>query len=344
MSDRQKQSLAELHNDLCLYIGVEAVARTLVPDLVRSGNSLRADSLRGNTAEGPRQAFSIILTGEHRGRWRDFGQDVGGDLIDLIEYTRRTTKRDAARYARGLLDSPSRPKPVISESAGAARSAADEAEAIRMANRMWTSAQPITGSPGARYLTEARALTYHAPDVVRYHPTLWHGPSGVRYPAILAKLVFPDSGEFRGVLRLYLDPDAPAKARIDKPRSMRGPVAGAACILGPEHPRVVLCEGLETGLSIQEAFRDQLCVLAAGSQSNIRAARLPSFARELIDARDGNIPDSISDHTAQRITKALHAHGLPVRTVSPPKGWDFNDLHRHAGLDAVRALIEGRRP
>jgi hypothetical protein len=223
----------------------------------------------------------------------------------------------------------------------AAEPTEDPAQAIEAARRMWESAHLIGETHGARYLRQARGLDHHAPRAVRYHPNLWHGATGRQFPALVAAMHNPDTGAFCGVLRLYLDPDQPEKAPVDRKRAMRGACGGAAVALSAQRPTVIVCEGLETGLSIQEAMRGEAQVLVAGSISNMGALAVPPYARRIIDARDGNPPDSKAEQAAERATERLKAHGRPVATAAPTPPDDFNDVHRRDGLAAVRALIEG---
>jgi hypothetical protein len=57
---------------------------------------------------------------------------------------------------------------------------------------------------------------------------------------------------FAGVHRTYLSPDG-LKAEVEPNKLSLGALAGGCVALGPLNPRLIICEGVETGLSILQA-------------------------------------------------------------------------------------------
>ncbi len=245
----ERPNLADLHAALIDRFGVETVARSLVPDLVRIGNSLRADTIRGNTPDRkPNLAFSILLTGPNAGRWHDWGSGRRGDLVDLHAEANGWTLGKAANAVRAKLGlSPDEIQAAArSREAHPVPAVETDIEALEKAARMWKGRQALEGSLAERYLREARGLSGPFPKTIAAHPRLFHGPTGEAWPALLARFEQLD-GSLAGVLRIFLDRDGRGKGPVDKPKLMRGPCAGAAIHLAPAGEVLGIAEGLENG-------------------------------------------------------------------------------------------------
>ena len=75
------------------------VAEYLLPGGKRKGQEWKAGSVDGDAGD----SLGVHLTGPKAGVWRDFAQDVGGDLIDLFMHARRCSLGDAIREAKAYL-------------------------------------------------------------------------------------------------------------------------------------------------------------------------------------------------------------------------------------------------
>jgi energy-coupling factor transporter ATP-binding protein EcfA2 len=111
---------------------------------------------------------------------------------------------------------------------------------------------------------------------------------------------------------------------------------------------VILAEGIATAWSIASALEDEdAAVVATLSGNNLEAA-----GRAILEARGDNPPElviaaDLGDggepfHLAREAAKHL---GAKLAVPTPPegrdaRGWDFDDLRRDRGLDAVRAALE----
>ncbi len=102
---------------------------------------------------------------------------------------------------------------------------------------------------------------------------------------------------------------------------MLGKCAGGAVRLAPAGPELVLSEGIETGLSVQQATG--LPVWATLSTSGLRAVILPPATTVVTIAADG---DEAGEVAAQAAARRFIAEGRAVKIARPPKGMDFNDL------------------
>lgn len=340
MSGRRRRgpSFSELHEQLRDCLGVEAVARQLVPNLRPTGSCLRADGLHGNTLEGPRQAFSIQLAGPHAGKWTDFGAGLRGDLVDLIAAVHDTSLPDAAKRARQMLAGQvAEPRDTRRPAPAAVKIEAEE-DRIEKARFLWRQALPIAGTLAGRYLSEIRDLPGPYPSALRFHPRLLTAQSGTAWPALLGAVTQAD-GRLTGFLRYYLEPGSARKAPLRLTKLMTGRCAGGAVWFDPPGEIVAVGEGIETGLSLRQALDGSVPVGAAGSVDNIGALLLPSRTRIVLLCEDGNPPGSFAAAATERSVQRLRSRGLEVVRARPPAGTDFDDLRRGRGLAPVREIL-----
>lgn len=197
---------------------------------------------------------------------------------------------------------------------------AELAKRSAQARAIWQEAAPIRGSIAETYL-RGRGITCALPETLRFHPEAWHRETARRWPALVALV---EGGEGFAVHRTYLRADGTGKADIDPPKAMLGPTAGAAVRLSDGPGRLVLAEGIETGLSLLCGLLDgPVTVWAALSTSGLRAVHLPAQAGRLTIAPDGDAPGRAAAHD---LAERAHALGWAVGLLDPGNGADWNDI------------------
>jgi len=75
------------------------VAEYLLPNGKKKGQEWKAGSVAGE----PGESLGVHLTGAKAGVWRDFAQDIGGDLIDLFMHVRGCNLAAAINEAKSFL-------------------------------------------------------------------------------------------------------------------------------------------------------------------------------------------------------------------------------------------------
>ncbi len=191
---------------------------------------------------------------------------------------------------------------------------------IRQARRIWDESLPVAGSLAETYL-RGRAISIPVPDTLRFHPNCWHSPSARRHPALVGKV--ERHGRPVGVMRTYLGPNG-GKAQVEKPKMALGVCAGGAVRLSGRSGPLVLCEGIETGLSLLEGLQDASPrVWAALSTSGMAGLVLPRDPSELVLAPDGDAPGR---EAANKLAARACAAGWRVRIMRCSDGSDWNDL------------------
>ncbi len=155
------------------------------------------------------------------------------------------------------------------------------------------------------------------------------------------------AGELLNVQRIAAD--KPADGGPDKLFQRGGRKSGLWCLLGDAAGAATLlvCEGWATGASLHEATGYPVAVAfdAGNLASVVRVLHnLHPAARILVcgddDAataeRTGTNPGRSKATAAAKAVRGLAVFPSPL----PAGGSDFNDLHQHAGLAAVRACID----
>jgi hypothetical protein len=203
---------------------------------------------------------------------------------------------------------------------------AERRKRIGQARRAWAEAQPIEGTLAERYL-RARGIRRPLPPSLQFHGKAWHGPTAKRFPAMVAAVTLEGEAEPVAVHRTYLT-EPGRKADLGKEAKLSlGPIGQAAVRLSDGAGPLVVAEGIETALSLADAFAGLSPRVWAGlSRNGIAGLRLPVRAGELIVAPDG---DDTGRQAAEELATRAHAAGWRVRILPPPgEGLDWNDAAR----------------
>ncbi|MTJ04533.1 MAG: hypothetical protein FH759_07565 [Sediminimonas qiaohouensis] len=191
------------------------------------------------------------------------------------------------------------------------------------AESAWREAVAVIGTPAEAYLTH-RGLTHAAPNNFRFHPFAWHGPTAQRLPAMIAPVVSLSGPSSPAIHRTYLQTDGNGKADVSPNKLMLGATAGGCVRLSAEGGPLVVCEGIETGLSLLSGLIQRpATVVAALSTSGMRGLSLPNAPGQLIVAADG---DPAGEMAAECLAERANALGWCVELLRAPEGKDFNDI------------------
>ena len=190
----------------------------------------------------------------------------------------------------------------------------------RFARDIWAKSKPAPGSIVEIYL-KGRGITAAIPLTLRYHPGLKHGPTGLFLPAMVAGVSSVPDQKVVAIHRTFLRADGKGKARVSNAKMMLGPCGGGAVHLAPAGETLAIAEGIESGLSVQQATG--IPTWACLSTSGLKGVVLPPEVRTVIIAADGDEPGfKAAEVSAARLTR----EGRKVKIAKPPIGRDFNDL------------------
>jgi hypothetical protein len=192
---------------------------------------------------------------------------------------------------------------------------------IRYARSLWESSRPIAGTIAEKYLREARGITSALPRSLRSFPLLKHREYVWPFPCLCAGIQAPD-GTFVGVSVAWLCADATDKAPVDPPRKVFGVLNCGSVRLARADEIVVICEGVETGLSLAQAC-PELSVWCALSASNLARVEIPKAVRTVIIAADN---DERGEQAAQAAARKFFTEGVDVKIARPLGAKDFNGM------------------
>ena len=197
--------------------------------------------------------------------------------------------------------------------------AAYEAAQHAKARNLWAAGKPICGTKGEDYL-RGRGITCPLPPSLRWVADAYHSFSGRWVSAMVADV---STG---GVHRTFFEKNGTRLERNAK--MMQGPCAGGAVALSEAQGPLVVCEGIETGLSLLSGLLTvPATVWAALSTSGMRALHLPADPGALIVAADSD--DGGAGHEAgQALAERAHRLGWQVSLWPAPDGMDWNDVLR----------------
>ncbi|MGV8997289.1 MAG: DUF7146 domain-containing protein [Parvibaculaceae bacterium] len=187
------------------------------------------------------------------------------------------------------------------------------------AHQLWCNALPIAGTAAASYL-RARGITCQLPETLRYFPLCRH-TTGQHLPAMMALV---EGSNSVAVHRTFLCADGSGKAQMEPTKMMLGSCAGGAVRLSQTNGSLVICEGLETGLSLLSGLlQGPATVWAALSTSGMKSLKLPPRPGQMIIASDGDAAGRMSAHA---LASRADAMGWRVSLFPAPEGCDWNDV------------------
>ena len=188
---------------------------------------------------------------------------------------------------------------------------------LQRARGIWSQGLPIEGTHAETYL-RGRVITCALPDSLRWLPDTYHTPSGAFCSAMVADV---STGGIHRTFFTKKGERLPQSAKM-----MLGPCGGGAVRLSESSGPLVVCEGIETGLSLLSGLLSgPASVWAALSTSGIKSLTLPPTPRELIIATDSD--DSGAGHAAgNRLASDASARGWKVSLMPAPDGMDWSDV------------------
>lgn len=202
------------------------------------------------------------------------------------------------------------------------------------ANSCWNETLQADGTPVEAYL-RGRGIFCRLPTGIRFHPDCWHGPTARRMPTMVSAVRGEDGfgapeQAVSAVHRTYLEPDGKGgwrKASVQAAKLMLGQTRGGHVELASTAPcnPLVVCEGIETGLSLLSGLLDRpATVWAALSTSGMKSLRLPANPGHLLPTPD---PDPAGMTAARGLAVNARALGWRVGIISPSRdGVDWNDV------------------
>lgn len=250
-------------------------------------------------------SFTIFADGT---RFFCFGCGASGDVLDFIQRSNGVGLREAA----DMLGAGSLPSVEVRD-----LPKDDKPERIEEARKIWRNAVPAAGTPAESYL-RARGLHLPIPASIRF-ARLPYGKRGREYPCLVAAVGAVDN-KLVGIQRTFLNGAGTGKAAVPKAKLSLGRVSGGAIRLAPCAASLVVCEGLEDGLTLMQEMGRAVWVAAGASM--LPNMQFPQGVRSVVIGADG---DEAGEAAARKAADAFTGRGLQVRIIRPLG--DFEDFN-----------------
>ena len=193
------------------------------------------------------------------------------------------------------------------------------------AKQLWCMTCSPQGTPVETYLKSRLGDNFKdIPAPLRFIPNLKHTPSGGYYPSMVAAVSHYPNKEVTAVHRTYLSCEGNSKAILETPKMLLGNSKGGAIHLTPVQDELIVCEGIEEGLTLLSLFNKAVWV--AGSASLLGSLILPPLplASLVYIAED---KDLAGKKNAALLKSRLNEEGRRVLTLKSPEPYeDFNHL------------------
>lgn len=246
------------------------------------------------------------------------------DVIDFVRAIHRCGFLDAVKHICGTI-----PALAVARNRERAKKL-DRAHLVMTMNYarfQWQDSVPIEGTPAELYLRQ-RGITGPIPPALRYgRVPLWIDPrTGKKGPINHALIAGcrDVSGRVTGIQKTLLQ----AGGRLAEVRSQKqslGQIRGGAVRLGPEASEVIVCEGVEDGLTIQELLPSTPVWVALGT-GNMPNMILPPGIKRVLVAGDNDAPGRAA---VERACEAFKEQGRHAAAIFPGHAFgDFNDQLR----------------
>lgn len=331
---------------------IESVAAEILPRGHREGHDwVEASTSKGGLGDSLR----VCISGARAGTWAHFANNnKKGDPLELVSYVLFDgDKRKAIAWAKSYLGldgaDPARIKQARLKAAAVRKNAQEEERKHREATQkyvkaLWLRAEADIVNTAVDYYLRGRGIDIrhlaHFPRALRFARDLKH-KSGEHFPAMVAAIV-NNSGEQVAVHRTYLkhaEDFRVVKADLGESAKMvlgsyaggyipisRG-ASGKSLKDAPAGDRVILCEGIEDGLTLALA-QPRARVLVTISVNNMRNIILPETVRTVVVAADNDAAGSAAANALDEAVQGFIDQGRDVYVVRARGGKDFNDMLR----------------
>ncbi len=259
------------------------------------------------------------------GQWRDHAIGVGGGNPASL-YAYLFTGDDYGAAFKVLLDDP---LVTALAASGVTAPPANVATPLKRlpaklaeVRRAYDEAVGLSGMPAATYLQSRGLRPNEAWDGLR--ASVQHYPGVGACPALLAPIDDLE-GTLIGLHRTYLTLHG-HKLGVPDPRRTLGYVKGGAIRLGHATDELIICEGLEDGLSLFQQMDGAIAVWVAGGTAFLSLMMIPPEISKLTVAADNDEP---GERAALKAADTFAIGNRDVSIMRPePAFKDFNDQLR----------------
>ena len=255
-----------------------------------------------------------LAVSDAKEKFNCFGCGAHGDVVDFVRLKEGVDARSAAEiiasqtatYASAV---PTKPSKGLSDTVGFAR-------------HVWDAGRNIVGTLAEKYL-ESRGLPLAAlptlPDLRFAY--LKHPKLPGEHPTLIAA-VRDLYGGLQGIQRTFLNAQGRKLSGVNAKLSL-GSIRGNAIKLGEGIEEIIVCEGLEDGLSVWTQHPEASVWVCAGA-GMMSSLVLPLGCHSVLIASDN---DEAGQRAAYEAERAFQRRGVATSVAYPsPNFKDFNEM------------------
>lgn len=277
---------------------------------------------------GRRGSLSVVNSGPKRGSFFDHEHGLGGDALDLVKHLKQCSTKDALKWAKAFLgDQPPLVRPVEvtrlrTDATTFPEHQPAKRETIELAGRIWRQAVPIDDTIAEKYLLQrCNDLPNHdLARVLRFHPCA--KSSGRSWPALIALMTDPQSGEPCGIHRTFLTEDGHKAQPGKKMLGSKGVIR-----LWPDEEvthGLHIAEGIETSLAAAHLYRYAPVWACADAGGMAKLPVLPGI-EELTILADNDLSGA-GERAAREVGQRWAEAGKTAHLAKTKDVGDFADL------------------
>jgi len=294
----------------------------------------------------------------NKGIWFNFETEESGDMFDLAKATLKLSDRDMIDYALKhifpiLKDVNSDSESSLLEGA-LPKQVSHNKKTERHLNKILDELEPLEGSIAEEYLKIHRKIMRVNTENLKFHPKLGAvsklGGYLSQLPALVSIASHPESDE-ENIQVTYLNPRTKNKHKdvvVAKQTfgSFASPDGYHFCEIYEndiEQGVTFVCEGVETALSVHQAFPEDHLIATLGKY-NFGKLDPDILNQKVVLIFDNDGKDIEEDVVFKKTSKKLVEAGKDVYIVVPPlvgelEKTDMNDVLIHLGEEGVYNVV-----
>ena len=254
--NQQRQSIDANALQLALANDAREVATSIL------GEPNQKLSNANNLRFGSKGSMSVNIAGKHQGKFHNFETGESGNMIQLIQNELGLGFKEALEYGQRMVggallhlqvQAKAKSKPIVDN---------QSSKTAKWAARIIDAAQSIKGTLAERYLKEHRQINKVSGKNLKFHPKVFVGKDEQTgksaYAPALVAIARDINGKDLSAQVTYLDKETANKLNTDIQKRTLGKISGKAVTLSGSkdtHNISFIAEGVETGLSVQEAIK-----------------------------------------------------------------------------------------
>lgn len=331
----------------------QVLKKTLGEPKRKSGKEWRYGANKGSLV--------VTLSGDDRGLWYDFQSAKGGNALKLLAEHFGHTQEDFSKTLESAAALLGMSKQSYSAQPTAKKKCKgseikkqgleteiftnDQLKSIQRAQFLVKESMPIDGTLAERYLREHRAIQGPLPKELRFHPSAYSSKEEGRLPALMV-IGKNEKGEVQSVQLTYLDSLTANKANVEVKKRGFGVIKGSVVNLSYHNEKAqetLICEGVETGLSIKEVYPNKSIMVTFGIQ-NFTNFPLNQAGEKIIFCLDNDGNNKGSDELIEKACDRIVASGKTAYINKPDEyKKDYNDVLKIYGKEAIYSYIENSK-